>query len=37
MRGSVTIEEGLQILEENEDEIEAFSLLLLTAKKKLDF
>jgi molybdopterin biosynthesis enzyme len=35
MRGSVTMEEGLKILEENENEIEAFSYLILTAKKKL--
>jgi hypothetical protein len=35
IRGSVTMEEGLQILEENEDEVEAFSCLLFTAKKKL--
>ena len=34
--GSVTMEEGLKILEENEDEVEAFSCLLLTTKKKLD-
>ena len=36
IRGSVTMEEGLKILEQNEDTIEAFSFLLLTAKKKLD-
>ncbi len=36
MQGSVTMEEGLQILEQNEDTIEAFSFLLLTAKRKLD-
>jgi hypothetical protein len=36
MRGSMTIEEGLRSLEQNEDEIEAFSFLLLTAKKSLD-
>jgi hypothetical protein len=36
IRGSVTMEEGLKILEQNEDAIEAFSFLLLTAKKKLD-
>jgi hypothetical protein len=36
IRDSVTMEEGLKILEENEDEIEAFSLLLLTARKTLD-
>lgn len=35
MRGLVTMEEGLQILEENEDEIEAFSFLLLTAKRRV--
>lgn len=36
MQGSVTMEEGLQILEHSEDKIEAFSLLLLTAKRKLN-
>ena len=36
MRGSVTMEEGLKILEQSEDEIEAFSFLLLTAKRGLD-
>ncbi len=36
IRGSVTMEEGLEIIEQNEDKIEAFSLLLLTAKRKLD-
>jgi len=36
IRGSMTIEEGLKILEQNEDTIEAFSFLLLTAKRKLD-
>jgi len=36
IRGSVTMEEGLKILEQNEDKIEAFSFLLLTAKRKLD-
>jgi hypothetical protein len=36
IRGSITMEEGLEILEQKGDEIEAFSLLLLTAKKKLD-
>ena len=30
----MSIEEGLEILEQNEDSIEAFSLLLLTAKSK---
>ena len=36
IRGSVTMEEGLEIIEQNEDKIEAFRLLLLTAKRKLD-
>jgi len=36
VRGSMTMEEGLKILEQSGDKIEAFSLLLLTAKKKLD-
>ncbi len=36
MRGSVSLEEELQILEENENEIEAFRILLLTAKKNLE-
>ena len=36
IRGSMTMEEGLEILEQNEDRTEAFSLLLLTAKRKLD-
>ena len=36
MRGSMTMDESLKILEQNEDMIEAFSLLLLTAKRKLE-
>ena len=36
IRGSMTMEEGLKILEQNGDEVEVFSLLLLTAKSKLD-
>jgi molybdopterin biosynthesis enzyme len=36
VRGSMTIEEGLEILEQNEDNVEAFSCLLLTAKMKLE-
>jgi len=36
IRGLMTMEEGLKILEQNEDTIEAFSFLLLTAKRKLD-
>lgn len=36
IRGSMTMEEGLEILEQNGDEVEAFSLLLLTAKMKLN-
>jgi len=35
IRGSMTMEEGLKILEQNGDKVEAFSLLLLTAKRKL--
>jgi hypothetical protein len=35
IRGSITMEEGLEILEQNEDSVEAFSCLLLTAKMKL--
>jgi len=36
IRGSMTMEEGLKILEQNGDKVEAFSLLLLTAKRKLN-
>ena len=36
VRGSVTIEEGVSILEQGEDTVEAFCSVLLTAKKKLD-
>lgn len=36
IRGSMTMEEGLKILEQNEDTVEAFSFLLITAKKKLN-
>jgi hypothetical protein len=36
MRGSMTMEEGLKILEQNGDKVEVFSLLLLTAKRKLN-
>ncbi len=36
IRGSMMMEEALKILEQNEDTIEAFSFLLLTAKRKLD-
>ena len=35
IRGSMTMEEGLEILEQNEDSVEIFSVLLLTAKMKL--
>ena len=35
IRGSMTMEEGLEILEQNEDSVEVFSVLLLTAKMKL--
>jgi len=36
IRDSMTMEEGLEILEQNEDSVEAFSVLLLTAKMKLE-
>lgn len=36
IRGSMTIEEGISILEQDEDMVEAFCSLLLTAKRKLD-
>ncbi len=36
IRGSMTMEEGLEILEQNEDSVEVFSVLLLTAKMKLE-
>jgi hypothetical protein len=36
MRGSVTMDEGLKILEQDKDEVEAFSFLLLIAKQKLE-
>ena len=36
VRGSMTIEEGVSILEQGEDTVEAFCSFLLTAKKKLD-
>jgi hypothetical protein len=36
IRGSMTMDEGLEILEQNEDSVEAFSVLLLTAKVKLE-
>jgi molybdopterin biosynthesis enzyme len=35
MQSSITMEEGLRILEQSEDEVEAFSFLLLTAKQNL--
>jgi len=34
--GAVTMEEGLEVLENNEDEVQAFSLLLLAAKNKFN-
>lgn len=34
--GSMTMEEALEILEQNEDTIEAFSILLLAAKSKTE-
>jgi hypothetical protein len=36
IKGSMTMEEGLKILEQNGDKVEMFSLLLLTAKRKLN-
>ncbi len=36
IRGSMTMEEGLEILEQNDDSLQAFSCLLLTAKMKLE-
>ena len=36
VRGSMTMEEGVSILEQGEDMVEAFCSFLLTAKKKLD-
>jgi len=36
VRGSMTMEEGVSILEQGEDTVEAFCSFLLTAKKKLD-
>jgi hypothetical protein len=36
VRGSMTLEEGLEILEQNENSVEAFSCLLRTAKTKLE-
>ena len=36
MHSSMTMEEGLEILEQNENSLEAFSCLLLTAKMKLE-
>ena len=34
--GSVSMSEGLKILEQNEDELDGFSFLLLTAKRKIE-
>jgi len=36
IQGSMTMEEGVSILEQGEDMVEAFCSLLLTAKRKLD-
>jgi len=36
VRGSMTIEEGINILGQHEDMVEAFCSLILTAKRKLD-
>lgn len=36
IEGSITMEEGLEILEQNEDSTKAFSDLLLSAKKKFE-
>jgi hypothetical protein len=35
IRGYTTLEQGIEILEQNEDEIESFTCLLLTAKMKI--
>ena len=35
-RGSMTMEEALEIIEQNEDTVEAFSVLLLTAKNRIE-
>jgi hypothetical protein len=36
IRGLMTMEEALKILEQNEDTVEAFSFLLLTAKSRIE-
>jgi len=36
IKGSMTMEEGLEILEQNEDSVDAFSVLLCTAKMKIE-
>jgi hypothetical protein len=36
IRGSMTMEEALEILEQNEDPVEAFSVLLVTAKNRTE-
>ncbi|PVX25971.1 MAG: hypothetical protein CW691_02745 [Candidatus Bathyarchaeum sp.] len=36
IRGTITMEEGLEILEQNEDGVEALSVLLLTAKMRFE-
>lgn len=36
IRGSLTMEEALEILEQKEDNIEAFSVLLLTVKNRIE-
>jgi hypothetical protein len=36
IRGSMTMEEALEILEQNDDAVEAFSVLLVTAKNRTE-
>ena len=36
IKGSMTMEEGLEILDQNEDSVDAFSVLLCTAKMKIE-
>ena len=36
LRGTMTMDEALEILEQNEDDVEGFSVLLLTAKNRIE-
>lgn len=36
LRGTMTMDEALEILEQNEDDVEGFSVLLLTAKNRTE-